>query len=539
MNGLDTVNVAAIEVDQRPNGVTHHNDDPFTQPMAGDHGGPMNGVVMEQQQVMQQLPPLYDMDLERMQNDLFKGRYLTPQDFLDDVEKILHNADVRAYEDPERLHKAQAMFTAAQVSIQEFDPQLKVECERMAGRERQRREERRKEKGKDKAKDKEVNGVTAPAGARRSARANGLEPEHAITDPVKLERRLKRQRGEESSGVDSHGSENEVNGAFDIDGRDSKRTRIIEERDDDRDPLDTLGSSRPGTEGRSHVVRFATSIPVEPMAPLMEIPGPSHVSQLPQGQFNSSHPPMMPEYHNHDSSNMGHLAGVQNSFYPSSQSSLIPNPHNHMVVDESPRPMGGFDPSLLNPAPMGQSPFHASPFVPRVNGTPYNFPVASIDPTDPFYIPGSAPPHSSQIPYAQQVTKTPTPPLSHTPVPQPHLAPEIERVMTSTPIPVTSTSVAREITPMVVEREPTPAPTPPPLPDFHVSPNLLSELRYLLKSKTNTLIIEQLEQLRAACLGTVWRYRRDWDRDVLVKVLLQEVKDFIQEVQEDVEEDLN
>ncbi|KAG6811138.1 hypothetical protein H0H93_014568, partial [Arthromyces matolae] len=95
------------------NGIVHHHDEP----------------ALEQQQQMQyiQLPPLFDIDLEKMQLELFKGRYLTPQDFLDDVGKMLHNADVRSYEDMDRLYKAQAMFTATQVSIQEFDPQFRLE----------------------------------------------------------------------------------------------------------------------------------------------------------------------------------------------------------------------------------------------------------------------------------------------------------------------------------------------------------------------------------------------------------------------------
>jgi hypothetical protein len=76
------------------------------------------------------------------------------------------------------------VFAAAQVSIQGFEPQFRLECERMAARERRRREERNKEKGKG----KEQQQAAAP-------RANGLQPEHPLTYPVKLERRLKRQRG--------------------------------------------------------------------------------------------------------------------------------------------------------------------------------------------------------------------------------------------------------------------------------------------------------------------------------------------------------
>ena len=104
----------------------------------------MNGI-MEQQEIMQQTPPLFDMDLERTQTDLFKARYLTPRDFLNDVYKMVDKAEIRAHEDQKRLYKAQAMYA---VSIQEFDPRLALHCDRMAPRERQRMEERRKEKEK-------------------------------------------------------------------------------------------------------------------------------------------------------------------------------------------------------------------------------------------------------------------------------------------------------------------------------------------------------------------------------------------------------
>jgi len=132
--------MAAFEIHTQRNGPNGIIDITGDQSPTG-HSGAMNGI-MEQQQIMQQAPSLFDMDLERMRTDLFRGRYFTPRDFLEDVYKTVHNAEVRAHEDQERLHKAQAMYTAAEVSIQEFDPQLALDCDRMAPRERQRREER-------------------------------------------------------------------------------------------------------------------------------------------------------------------------------------------------------------------------------------------------------------------------------------------------------------------------------------------------------------------------------------------------------------
>jgi hypothetical protein len=49
------------------------------------------------------------MDLEKMHVNLYKRKYLTPHDFLDDIRKIVHNAHLRIAEDMERFYKAQAM----------------------------------------------------------------------------------------------------------------------------------------------------------------------------------------------------------------------------------------------------------------------------------------------------------------------------------------------------------------------------------------------------------------------------------------------
>ena len=547
--------MTAIEVHQGPNGVIDITDNHATQPAEGS-SGPINGVVTEQQQIMQQLPPLYDMDLERMHAELFKGRYLTPQDFLDDVGKIVHNADVRSHEDLDRLYRAQAMFTATQVSIQEFDPQLRLECERMAVRERQRREQHKKNKGKEKAQDSQLNGG-APVGARRSARNNGQQPELSITDPVKLERRLKRQRGEECSGGDSHGSEEEMNGAGE-EGRDAKRSRIIDD-DDDRDPLDTIGATPCSAVAVcSHVVRFATDT-IEPMAPLTALsPAPTRSADYPtpvptsyknapgpSTAYNNAQAPVpvnhsLPSFYNNASAPSVSYGGMP---APPASYNNIPAPpanyHNNLpafhpdqmaVDDPSSRP-SGFDPFLLNPKLPAQPSSHPSPFAPRPNDSLFNFPMTSMDPADPFTT------HTAQgqpMSFTQMLAKTPTPPPVHLappqplpirrmPTPQRHIrTPEPERVLTPAPV----------LEPMVIEVERSPS---PPLPDFHVDIGLVEDLRQTLRDSTASLTIEQLEQLRATCLGNLWRHRSDWDRDNLVRELQDVVKNFVEEVSADCE----
>ncbi|KIJ12906.1 hypothetical protein PAXINDRAFT_82111 [Paxillus involutus ATCC 200175] len=402
-----------------------------------------------QLQPQPQAPPLYDMDLERMHIDLYRSKYLTPQDFLDDIHKIVHNATVRVYDDKERLHKAQAMLTAAEVSIHEFDPQFRLECERMADRERKRRAERKKAKGKAPAEGGQ-NGTYAP-GTRRSARHNGQQPEVAITDPLQLERRLKRARpGDRASGSPESGEENKEDG--DAPPKQPKRLRTVLSDDDDHDPIDMIGRPPPSSQqARPATVRFANNghpVQVEPSTP------------KPQ-QLADPHP-----------------AGA---------------PSDVMAVD-SPVPRRiGFDPFLLNPLPPHEDRARSASFPPSINGSAsgsgFHTPVFSplLQQSGGLHTPlQTLPPHSP----------------ARTPVPS------------SQPLP----GADADALPVVPPREPTRSPTP--LPAFYVDEELLSDLQYQLKSRTSQLSVEQLEQLRATCLGCIWRHRAEWNRDALVHELL-------------------
>ncbi|KAJ3737814.1 hypothetical protein DFJ43DRAFT_28946 [Lentinula guzmanii] len=71
--------------------------------------------------------------------------------------------------------------------------------------------------------------------------------------------------------------------------------------------------------------------------------------------------------------------------------------------------------------------------------------------------------------------------------------------------------------------------TPTPLPNFHVSSLLLEQSHASLRASTFGLTVEELEQLWATCLGSVWRHRTEWDRDALVRELEDVVSDFVAE----------
>ncbi|KAK7053794.1 AAA-domain-containing protein [Favolaschia claudopus] len=461
-------------------------EDPVAPPQVNGH---VNGIVEPPPAAppVDNRPELYDMDLERMHTQLYKGRYLTPQDFLDDVGKMVHNAASRQAEDIDRLYKAQAMFNATQVSVFEFDPQLKVECERMAVRERARREAARQAvaaanvaNGKGKGKENgggsgNGSGSEGPAGTRRSARNNGLQPELAITDPVQLERRLKRQRPD-GTGTDSHASDED--GAA---GRDAKRSRVAAAEAADGymsdDPLQ-LGPSAPAQ------VRFAP-VGEEPLQPMTFPPLPPIIQGQPLDLMHSM---------------------IDPALYSTSSDA--------MAVDSPPvAGPSGFH-ALLNPAP-----------------TPFVFTSAPRDdsfaagPSEPVAGPSNSGASSSAIPIQSLLHSTPPPSTvltaPTTPSPRPKsLEPEPEPV----PPPI----------PIVVERTPT-----PPLPDFELDEGLVIQLETALCDLTASLNIEQLEQLRATCVATIWRHRTDWDRNPAVRELQGLVTEFVDQVGGDDSDDID
>ncbi|KAF9257713.1 AAA-domain-containing protein [Marasmius fiardii PR-910] len=531
-------------------------------------------------------PRLHDMDLERMHSDLYRGRYLTPQDFMEDIRKIVQNTHLCREEDPERHHRAEAMYIAAEVSILEFDGPFRLECERMAVRERKRREEYKKSKEEAKEKEKAMNGNgsdTGVAGIRKSARNNGLEPELMITDPVKLERRLKRQR--DGGATDSHASEEE-NG-----DRDPKRSKMNLYVDENRDPLEIA------TPPRHPSVRFAppTIEPMQPLVPHMAPSmntmqaGPSMQPQQPQHPLHPMHsmypqdssraiqpqpfqplqgyPPMQghpslpPPMHPHHYQSMHHDQEIRDfnqpsqNFYPMSanqphfghpsRSSHSPHPMQPtQSMQQSTHELSGVQQRPSNPWQNVSSVefFDYTISAEQGNGMLVDPPHSTSQPEVPLQ--PQQPPRSSGFDPSLLNPMSEEPPRNPSPVPvatnppviddDPFLSkpvPQQPMRKSSSPHPSKpskSPELPREASPMpVVER------TPTPLPDFHVDEKLLAQLQSSLRFSTSSLTIEHLEQLRATCLSCVWRNRKEWDRGSLIRELQDLVSDFVAEVAAD------
>lgn len=418
-----------------------------------------------------QFPRLFHMDLERMHVELHKNRYLTPQAFLDDVGKMVHNAVVCQSDDLERLHRAQAMYTATEVSIQDFDLQFRSECERMALRERQRRAVRKKAKEKAREKEADAGSETYAPGTRRSARHNGQQPEIAITDVTKLERaaRLKRQRSTgPSTGSQASGDETG-------DGRNTKRSRVNS----------------------------------EDVSMNMNLPEPSGCQQV--STVSTVY--------------LSCLQPITDPTNPTGEGGLLP--------DVPPSAMGGgFDPSLLNPAPsdVDQSPY-------RHFFSPSSGPVAP--PPDPMTVdapPPRSPSPAQPVSQPEQAPSPELPPTSQPLVSNADAPPTLEPITAEPPAPALPAPPAPEddidIEPIQVYREPTP------LPDFHFDPTELARLGNDLRDMTDLFDIEQLEQLRASCLGRIWAHRSDWDRDDLILELSNVLRELVEEVRADHEDEM-
>jgi len=471
-----TTTAAALEVNTEA--VPHTNGIRETVDQQQYQQGVVNGD-MDVDSAPTVTPLLHDVDLEKMHVDLYRGRYLTPQDFLDDISKIVQNSELRAFEDMDRMYKAQAMLIATQVSIQEFDPAFKLECERMAVRERQRREERRK--NKEKGKEKETEKEKEEAVTRRSARIPGQTLEISIMDPVKLERRLKRQRG--ASAGSSHEGEEDGRGE-DEQERESKRSRMSTE-ENERVSFEEAGQV---THVRS--VHFAASTEVvEPSQPIQ-------------------------------------------TFGDASAATVL----EPMIVDTV--PSSGFDPILLNPMEnvfgTPRASRTATPAIKQPVSTDVMNASSSSLPAPLVFTPLDSQLESdvSSIPPAPLVTTNSDPFLVlpqvvdhlhghenfRTPSPRQHTS--LSRTKTPELLPI----AAQDLLPVIVERSLTP------LPQFHVDEMLLSELHQRLAKTTAPLNIEQLEQLRATCLESVWRHRMDWERDGVVRELMEQVKRFVEEV---------
>ena len=421
--------------------------------------------------------PYYNVDLDTMHMDLYKGLYTTPDAFLEDISFIENNAEIEG--DPDSIVKAGQMTNHSKVMLdQTFDDAFRTDCARMAERAAEREKNRPTESKK--GKEKEIARATAAVNAldrtrhphegiategERILKRVRIEGEDADTDAEGEHDEgnpAKRARGEDDGGIGFGGGLANllapppptnllpheiyqrslgINGSSGSNGGTSSFSHLL----DPSPPGTAAGSNGPYTAGGASGIFSFADDPTPVMSPS---------SAFYTGPTSIVNPPIFP------------------SVVPSLSTPLLAGPNPTAAIQPAYRPA-----STLVGVEVPAQPFASAP---------ETAPVDSIMAASTDAIPA------------------PTPPV---------VEPVVAPVAEPTPPPVDP-------------------PTPEPLPDFVLTPHSLDAFKTFLSDGTAPLNVDQLEQLRAACYDAIWRGRKEWDRDALVEELIVLSREFVEEVEE-------
>ncbi|PWN18178.1 AAA-domain-containing protein [Microstroma glucosiphilum] len=188
------------------NGTTTNGDNADGQASGADAAGDSSDREYDYRDM-----PIWTMNLERMQRRLYHNGYLTIGNFLDDLDKIVANAEQAQEVDMERMVRAHQMRNLAVVLLEQYiDINFRVECEGMAGRQLAREKEKREaeEAAKKSVEEARAAGKNPepprrPSGERFSARVQGQQPEHRHPVDVSAIERNSGKRSRTSSARNS------------------------------------------------------------------------------------------------------------------------------------------------------------------------------------------------------------------------------------------------------------------------------------------------------------------------------------------------
>lgn len=138
---------------------------------------------------------IYTMTLDKMQKRLYHNYYLTCDAFIEDLGKIVSNAEAASEVDSDRVFRAHQMQNFARILLDQcVDSSFRAECASMAARVLAREAEAKCEAEKQKGQDAHAR---RPHGQRYSARMQGEEPPACdLVDVSTIERSHKRLRSQ-------------------------------------------------------------------------------------------------------------------------------------------------------------------------------------------------------------------------------------------------------------------------------------------------------------------------------------------------------
>ncbi|GAA5891142.1 hypothetical protein JCM6882_006438 [Rhodosporidiobolus microsporus] len=490
--------------------------------------------------------PYHNVDLDSMSSDLYKGFYCTPDDFVTDILRIQHNAEVNKImeNDAEAPIRAGQMVNHTKVMLdQTFDQHFRNECDKMAARMREKDEnrpdggrtaakEKRKGKGGDVAKEDDV--VQA---AKEAAVAGGLNARHV------------RPNGEQAE-EDADGEVEIVEGGGGVvEGAEGENPLKRAREDGDEEAMEGVEageqgpSKRPRQDGEDEQQQVAVNLAV---------------GQAVASTSNGGVPPAI--------NGVAPLNGDEQPLTAASTASfsdlLNPSSANTSLTNAF------ADPAAAAVAHFSEPPAQANPFIvappPGAAGLAQPMPVGAVPSASPQRAEPSAAAAAGSISFltgavpAAATTDAARNPFSPAPGSTNGDALQLP-AGAATANGTTSAAASRDVTPTPTgvnglfgdspskqqggeangvegdktrTRTPTPMEsTPPPLPDFVLSEESVAALESFLVDRTGALSVDQLEQLRAACFDAVWRARGEWDRARVVGELRELVEEFVEEVE--------
>ena len=415
----------------------------------------------------------FNMDLDRVNDGLWNGYYLTPDQFVHDVQSMVH--DAKTWPDRDRTNRAEEMLVNTQTYVSDvFDETLLLECQRMAEREFERQkiaQAEREAKAKKKAEREKEKERLRLAAAEAQQAQDGSSPTKMIEFPSAGDVQMVEQAGG-GLGILANGNTN----ANDNVGREESGSQIVPESS-------PFGGQEPTFED----VVFAPPPPptksVSPTRTLPYQPMPAHANPGFTTPNYNLYPPPVPQQ-------------TQQYSYPPLQqnnptfSHPIYPPQNHTVMFPQP-----------TYAENGSSPpFRAE--MPQPNAYPITNHQMSPTPFNQYSGPGE---HSYQPPHSHV----------HFAGPQPNSTPP-------TPIPQNHASPTRSVVPR---------PTMTPHPSLKKDPARVERLLQDVTRRTDGYALEQLEQVYAVCMDIIWRLRHEWDRTVVIAETEKCVSQVLGEIQ--------
>ncbi|GAA5916804.1 hypothetical protein JCM8208_004779, partial [Rhodotorula glutinis] len=475
--------------------------------------------------------PYFNVDLDTMASDLYKGLYYTPDDFVADILRIQANAEVNKImeNDGEAPIRAGQMVNHVKVMLdQTFDAPFRTECDKLAARLRARDEADPSRRARRKGREGDIPGEEAlVSAAEKAADAGGAHRPRYGTRPSGSDAE---EAGNKEGGAAVEGQGEELG---EVEGSEHPLKRARGGEGPDGEVEGGEGAAMEGVEGGDDEqgpakrARFGLE---EPVATAL-VNG--------QGVASTSGANGMNGHAVAASTPSGSFADLLN---PTASSSLsgFANPFSQ-------------PPEQLNPYAAAHDASTSATAPPMaVGATPDDAVVSTAAAahvgTAPSFLSGLvAPPATSSGPFAAAVP-APVAPIQNGGLSGTSAAggsaDNASRDATPTPAAADPAPTAVDgdgaadgkavavVEPEEQQRSPTPMEaTPPPPPPFVLPEAEVDALSSFLTSRTDALNSDQLEQLRAACFDAVWRARSAWDRSAVVQELAELAHEFVDEVE--------